>query len=61
LDMTFHEDASRIRKKNAAQNFSQIRKLTLNLLKLESSKCSLVNKRLKAGWSADFREKLLFS
>ncbi|PUV21587.1 ISAs1 family transposase [Sphingobacterium athyrii] len=50
LDMIFNEDRQRKRTKNAADNFSYIRKIGLNLLKKDTSKGSLVTKRLKAGW-----------
>ena len=50
LDMIFNEDRQRKRTKNAANNFSYIRKIGLNLLKKHQSKGSLVTKRLKAGW-----------
>ena len=49
LDMVFDEDRQRKRSKNAANNFSYIRKIALNTLKKDTSKASLVTKRLKAG------------
>lgn len=49
LDMVFDEDRQRKRKKNAAQNFSFIRKIALNILKKDKPKSSLVAKRLNAG------------
>ncbi len=54
LDMIFNEDRQRKRTKNAADNFSYIRKIGLNLLKKDPSKGSLVTKRLKAGWDNQF-------
>ena len=54
LDMIFNEDRQRKRTKNAANNFSFIRKIALNLLKKDNSKGSLVTKRLKAGWDDKF-------
>lgn len=54
LDMIFNEDRQRKRAKNAADNFSYIRKIGLNLLKKDTSKGSLVTKRLKAGWDDKF-------
>lgn len=54
LDVVFDEDRQRKRTKNAAQNFSFIRKIALNLLKKDTSKGSLVTKRLKAGWDDQF-------
>lgn len=58
LDMVFNEDRQRKRTKNAADNFSYIRKIALNLLKKDSSKGSLVTKRLKAGWDDHFLLKI---
>ncbi|MGJ1535043.1 ISAs1 family transposase [Sphingobacterium multivorum] len=54
LDMIFNEDRQRRRTKNAADNFSYIRKIGLNLLKKDTSKGSMVTKRLKAGWDDKF-------
>jgi predicted transposase YbfD/YdcC len=51
LDVTFHEDASRIKKENAPENFGLLRRLALCLLKKEtSSKRSIRGKRLRASW-----------
>ena len=51
LDMTFDEDRGRIKKENALENFGLLRRLALRLLKKEStSKRSIKDKRLKAGW-----------
>ncbi len=51
LDVTFHEDASRIKKDNAPENFGLLRRLALCLLKKEtSSKRSIRGKRLRASW-----------
>ena len=47
LDMTFDEDASRIRKDHGAQNFSRLRRLALNLLKRAPDKGSLKGKRFR--------------
>lgn len=49
LEMIFDEDKQRKRTKNAANNFSYLRKIALNTLKKDNSKGSLVTKRLKAG------------
>lgn len=54
LDMIFNEDRQRKRAKNAANNFSFIRKIALNTLKKDNSKGSLVTKRLRAGWDDKF-------
>ena len=49
LDVTFKEDQCRIREERAAQNFSWLRKLSLGLLKNETSfKASIRRKQRKA-------------
>lgn len=58
LDMVFNEDRQRKRTKNAANNFSYIRKIALNTLKKDESKGSLVTKRLRAGWDNKFLKSL---
>ena len=51
LDVTFHEDSSRIRKENAPENFGLLRRLALCLLRKEAtSKRSIRGKRLRASW-----------
>ena len=60
LDMSYAEDACRIRKEHAAQNFAIVRHITLNLLKLENTaKAGVKNKRLKAGWDNCYLERVL--
>jgi predicted transposase YbfD/YdcC len=55
LDVQFHEDLSRKRKDNAAENFTIIRRIALNKLKKFSYKrLGIHNKQLKAGWDNDF-------
>jgi predicted transposase YbfD/YdcC len=50
LDVTFHEDSSRIRSRNGVQNFAALRKLALALLKRDTSmpKLSVPRKRKRA-------------
>lgn len=51
LDVSFHEDLSRVRKDFAPQNLAVIRHVALNLLNAErSTKASIHTKRLRAGW-----------
>ena len=60
LDVAFSENMSRKRVKNAAENFSLITKIGLNILKNDTStKMGVKGKRLKAGWSNKYLEKLL--
>jgi predicted transposase YbfD/YdcC len=56
LDVVFHEDASRVRVRNAAANLSLIRRLALNILRTAPSKRkgrSLRRKRKVCGWRPD--------
>jgi predicted transposase YbfD/YdcC len=60
LDVTFNEDDCRIRRGDGAQNFAILRRIALNLVKQErSDKSSVRLKRLRAGWSTDYLQKLL--
>jgi predicted transposase YbfD/YdcC len=60
LDVAFDEDASRIRNGYAAENFSRLRRIALNLLKQEQSeKMSINSKRLRAGWDDKYLVKIL--
>ncbi|WP_293086169.1 ISAs1 family transposase [Moorena sp. SIO4A1] len=59
LDVTFNEDASRIRQGYAAQNLGLLRRLSVNLLKREPSRLSLKMKRYKAGMDNNFVIKIL--
>ncbi len=61
LDMTFDEDQSRIRDRNAATNLALLRKLALALLKREQSdpRKSMAMKRRRVGWDNDYLFKVL--
>ncbi len=48
LDMTFHEDVSRVRIDHAPENLNIVKKIAMNLLRLSPLKRSLPKKRLKA-------------
>lgn len=60
LDVVFKEDASRIRDRNSAQNFSVVRRLAINMIKRETSvKKSVRQRRMMAGWNRKYLEKIL--
>lgn len=60
LDVSFNEDDCRVRKGNAAENFSTIRRIALNLLKKENSrKVGIKTRRKKCGWSNQYLLKVL--
>lgn len=60
LDVTFREDYSRARSKNAAQNLATLRRIALNLIKRNPrKKPSLRQKRLLAALDTAFLEQLL--
>jgi predicted transposase YbfD/YdcC len=62
LDVSFGEDASTVRKDHAPQNLSLLKKIVLNLLRLDTTdktKCSLRLKRKKAAWDDNFRAKIM--
>lgn len=63
LDVTFKEDASRIRKDNGAENTAMLRKIALNILKLDKVKDekqqSYKTKRFIASLDEEYLEKLM--
>jgi predicted transposase YbfD/YdcC len=58
LDVTFHEDNSRVQKRNGAANLALLRKLALTLLKQQPGKGSIACKRLHAALNVDFLEQV---
>ena len=63
LDVTFNEDDDR-KRKNSAQNYSLITKMTLNILKNhqhKDKKASIKRKRMKAAWDEDYLKSLLIA
>lgn len=61
LDVTFKEDLSTKQAGNAAENFSTITKVALNLLKNnKSKKMSVKRKRLLCSWDNDFLAHTVF-
>lgn len=60
LDVTFAEDASRVRKGNGQEIASAFRRMALSLLKRNTTvKASLSGKRLMAGWNPAILEQIL--
>ena len=60
LDVTFREDQSRARTRNAAQNLAILRRLALNLLRKDNTvKLSLRQKRMLAAMKYDYLSHLL--
>lgn len=61
LDVTFNEDQSRARKDNAASNLAMLRKVTLSLLKQNTSiKDTMRGKRYRAALDEQTLEQLIF-
>ena len=59
LDVTFGEDASRVRSGNAPQNLAVVRHLALNMLRRETSKGSIATKRFRAALDEQYLLKVL--
>ena len=60
LDVSFREDDRRIRQGHAAENFSRLSRIALNLLKTDMSiKLGIKAKRKTAGWDHDYLLKLI--
>jgi predicted transposase YbfD/YdcC len=60
LDVVFGEDQARMREGNSAENFSILRRISLNLIRLDKSvKAGVKNKRLLACCDDAYRQELL--
>lgn len=62
LDVNFGEDACQVRKDNAPQNLSLLKKIILNLIRADTTdnvKTSLRQKRKRAAWDDDIRMRML--
>jgi predicted transposase YbfD/YdcC len=60
LDVSFDEDACRVRVGDGAQNLAILRRIALNLLKQDkTARASLNNKRLRAGWNIEYLQTVL--
>ena len=62
LDVSFREDERRIRKGHGAENFSRLCRLSLNLLKRETTqKTGIAIKRQTCGWDNNYLLKVVVS
>ncbi|WP_206955979.1 ISAs1 family transposase [Trinickia acidisoli] len=61
LDVTFREDACRVRCDHAAHNFATLRRFALNLLKLDKTfpRLSVRSRVKRADWDEDYRMTVL--
>ena len=60
LDVSFAEDQRRVRQDHAAENFSRLCRIALNLLKQDkTAKVGVKGRRLKAGWDEPYLIRLL--
>ncbi|MGF6880333.1 transposase [Paraburkholderia sp. MM5477-R1] len=60
LDVTFNEEASQLRQRNAALNPSFLRRLAINLIRTDSSRAlGLPMKRKAAAWHPDYHAQVL--
>lgn len=60
LDVTFQEDNSRIRQRNAAHNMAILRRVALNMLKIaDIPRKSIKSLRKRAGWDNSVLKKIL--
>lgn len=59
LDVAFNEDISRKRNNNAAQNYSNLNRIALSLLKKDDAKVGIKSRRKMAGWVNDYLLKLI--
>jgi len=60
LEVSFGEDLDRKRIRDAAQNFSVLNRIALNLLQQDTTtKLGIKGKRLTAGWDSDYLLQLL--
>jgi predicted transposase YbfD/YdcC len=59
LDVTFQEDASRVREQHARHNLALLRKIALNLLHHRPTAGSVRGRRKQAAWSDAFMAQLL--
>lgn len=61
LDVTFREDASRIRKDHSAENFAVVRHFALSVLRNMNDKMSLARRRRHCAYDDDYLAKVILS
>jgi predicted transposase YbfD/YdcC len=61
LDVIFHEDQSRTRKRRIADNLSWLRRFAIGLLKRHPANDSIKGKSRMAGWNNDFLMEVLLA
>ena len=59
LDMTFHEDYSRMRKDHTAENMTAVRHIALSALKLHPAKMSLARKKWHYSYDGELLAQVL--
>lgn len=59
LDVTFHDDLSRVRRDHGPQNLAVLKRLALNRLRLDPTPGSLASKRFRAALNHDYLLRLL--
>jgi predicted transposase YbfD/YdcC len=59
LDVTFREDDSRLRNRNAADNMAWLRRFAISVLKQQTDRESIAMRRRMAGWNSDYLSQLL--
>lgn len=59
LDMTFHEDYSRMRKDHTAENMAVVRHIALDVLKLHPAKMSVARKKRRCSYDDAFLAQVL--
>ena len=59
LDVSFGEDACQTKHERGAENLSTLRRLALNIFKMDSAKGSMKRKQKHAGWDDSYLTRLL--
>jgi hypothetical protein len=59
LDVTFKEDACRVRQGYGPENLVTLRKLALQLLSQQTDRLSMQKRRVKAAYDIDYLKKII--